>query len=748
MAKKTPAKNVHIDQDKWRYGHLHLIDSIPAGDPKVANAISTYANYVDTNRQSRHWVRAVQWIENILFSAGRHYVDDILVSRLTRDSNNDLSIVNEASRSIPRPVNDLLGRYVETNIALLTENRPRPRVTPKGGRAEDKDRAQLSEWTLEYLWEALDMPELHREIARLILHCGICWMEICHDPAQPRRISTPETTTADKTAVTMPDGSIVQAPVPRQVTVRNETGEIQFTEEIKYGEVTAKVISPFEMHLPVAHWWDGDDMEWVMREYYTPIQSLLDKYGGEGKKRNAGLTKRNGWHIDRLDDVGTTNVRNLPIWWWERLSDLVEGPGPSIYVGTPEQWEGYTTVRIFDRKPSPTWPRGRTIIVAGEQVIYDSPKEIGARAYDPRWPDRWHPYIRFRWEPMMGSVYGRSLVSKLLPKLKRVNAIDTTLIMWRRTVPIAAWISPKGAHPVEDIWYGMPGGVYEYDPRLTAGKAPEPVYPPDYPRTALEERQTQIAEMEAIAGTEEILRGQRPAGVTSAMMLDVLRKQALASRSSILQSWDESLQKEGSILLQEVIKNVRNDPRYVENLKIIAREQKSSRTIEQFAGTDLSDNVQVRVDTASLALVSKEAREQKMIEVLQYLPNLMTVPVELRSAIFDELGLKDKVQPQGADVERAKRMLSWIRQGDFDRIIPFPEDDPYVFHNLFVEEYKSEGFWNMDSQQQQLLLKLIEAYKQQIEQRERQQLLMMQLTGGFGGGGGPQGGGEGGPPIQ
>jgi hypothetical protein len=738
LAKKKTA-SPHPSQDKWKYGHLRLIDNIPAGDPAIANAISTYANYVDTNRQSRHWVRAVQWIENILFTSGRHYVDDLLVSRLTRDSNNDLSIVNEATRSIPKPVNDLLGRYTETNIALLTENRPRPRVSPKGGRAEDEDRAQLSEWVLEYLWEALDMPELHREIARMILHCGVCWMEIVHDPTMPRRIVTPQTEREDTTTIEGPGGQKIIAPVPRDVPVRDEQGNLKFSEDVTYGDLSAKVISPFEMHMPVAHWWNGEEMDWVMREYYAPVQSLIDKYGSI--KRKAGLTKKEGWHVDVLDEVGTTNVRNLPIWWWERLSDLVEGPGPSIYVGTPEQWEGYTTVRIFDRKPSPDWPRGRTIMVAGDKVLYDSPKDIGARAYDPRWPNRWHPYVRFRWEPQIGSIYGRSLVSKLLPKLKRVNAIDTTLIMWRRTVPIATWIAPKGAHPVEDIWYGQPGGVIEYDPRMTAGKAPEPVFPPEYPRTALEERATQIAEMEAIAGTEEILRGQRPAGVTSATMLEVLRKQALASRSSILQAWDESLQAEGSIMLQEVIKHVKSDPRYVEALKVLSMEKQSRRTIENFAGSDISDNVLVRVDTASLALVSKEAREQKVIEIMQYLPNLMSAPPSLQNAIFEELGLAKKLQPQGADINRVKRLMAYIRQGEYDRVIPFPEDDPYIFFDLLSQEMKQDSFYNLDNQQQQVLIGLMEMYKLKIQELEAQklkmQMMMMQQ-----GGGGQQGGGQ------
>jgi hypothetical protein len=249
---------------------------------------------------------------------------------------------------------------------------------------------------------------------------------------------------------------------------------------------------------------------------------------------------------------------------------------------------------------------------------------------------------------MVGSIYGRSLVSKLLPKLKRVNAIDTTLIMWRRTYPYATWISPKGSHPVEDIWHGKPGQVWEYDPRRTQGKSPEPVYPPEYPRTALEERQTQIAEMEAIAGTEEILRGQRPTGTTSAVMLDILRKEALAGKSATLQAWDESLEHLGSSMLQEVIKTIRGDPRYAEGIRIIANERKSRLTISEFAGKDLSDNIRVRVDTASQALISKEAREAKAIEFMQYAPGLMQLPLQLQHAIISELNFDRALKPFGS----------------------------------------------------------------------------------------------------
>jgi hypothetical protein len=707
----------------FRRGMLHLTDHIPTGDPALGPALFEYSQEQATNRQAVQWRRAVSWMENIFFSLGRQYVDDVLINRITQSSSGSSSLIGEQVRQIPRPVNDLLGRYIETNIALLTENQPRPRVTPKSDRAEDIDAAELSEYALEYLWEANHMPGKHRELARILLHCGVGWMENIYDPTVPRRISVPKTEEQPLQITPEGMGAVTVPGATRPVTVRDERGRAVTTDQIEYGDITSRVVSPFEMHVPYGHDWFDDDMGWVMRESFVSIQSLYDKYSDPKLQKELG-GKRKGWHFDRLTEVKEVELQSLPLWWWYQLSDLVEGQGQGVYGGNAESWGGYTVVRIFDRKPNPNWPRGRTIIAAGDQIIYDSPKSIGARAYDTRWPNRWHPYTIFHWERQIGSVYGRALVTKLLPKLKRVNAIDTTLIMWRRTVPISTWLVPKGANVVDDIFTGRPGGLWEYDPIRTRGAKPEPVFPMNYPAAAIQEREQQIVEMETIAGTEEILRGQRPQGVNSAMMIDILRKQALASRSAILSQWDEGLQTEGQVLLQEVIKNVKNDTRYAERIRILASESKSRLTIDQFSGMDLSDNTNVRVDTASLALVSKEAREAKAIEFLQYAPGLMALPLGLRQSIIEELGFDNSLNPQGPDVERAKRMIAWIRQGQYERVIPMPEDDPYVFYELLKAESQAESAWDMDQQQIQYLHGMLDIYKEQIQIREQAQVQM------------------------
>lgn len=705
---------------KFSQGQLNQIDDLPPGDDAIAGAIKSYCQSINNNRQSYKWVQAVQWVENILFGLGRQYIDDLLVARISRDTDGNLSVNRDYAKRVPKPVNDFIGRYVETNISLLTENRPQPRITAKSDARDDRQKAELSQLVIEYLWEALNLPEKHREIARVLMYCGMCFLETAYDPTEPRHLAIQETKTEGQMSIPGPAGAPINLPVDRKVGVLDERGAPVYKASVEFGDITCRVVSPFELHFPQVHWWE--DVDWVIKETYCPVSTLKDRYLVPELK--SILSKKNGWDLSALDHCSTENVQSLPLWWWERMSNVIEGPGPSIYVGTPEMWDDYVVVRTLDRKPSPKWPKGRTVVVVGDKILYDSPKTNGGRVYDPRWPHRWHPYTRYRWEAQIGSILGRSLVAKLLPKIKRINAIDTTLIMWRRTIPIATWIMPKGTSPIEDLHTGRPGSYVEYDARKTGGAAPTPVHPPNYPEAALVERETCKQEMEEIAGTEDVLRGQRPTGVNSAAMLDVLRKQALSSRSAILQAWDESLQHVGTSILQEVIKHVKADSRYEERLKILSREKSSRFTIQSFTGADLSDNVIVRVDTASMAMVSKEAKQARAIEIMQYAPGLVALPLTLQKKLMDDLGWPDSMSAKSPDIQRAQILISLVKNNRFDLAVPFPEDDPYIMHEFLVEDMKMESFMDYPQEQQVKIFELVEYYKGEIVRIEQAQLKM------------------------
>ena len=140
----------------------------------------------------------------------------------------------------------------------------------------------------------------------------------------------------------------------------------------------------------------------------------------------------------------------------------------------------------------------------------------------------------------------------------------------------------------------------------------------------------------------------------------------------------------------------------------------------------MSDNVTVRIDTASEALGAREARKQQALAIMQYAPSLMPLPSGLRAALVEELGYKEALLPEGTQIARVKRMLSWIRGKRYDRAFPMKYDDPYVFMDLLVEEIQSDAFYNLDLEQQMKLLELTDMYEQQIQIREAQAIALQQ----------------------
>lgn len=727
-------------QSVYRNGYMNQIDTIAWGDTTIASALNSYSTSQVYDHKSIHWHRVIRYVENILFLAGRHYLDDLLLGRIARSIGGDISLIKDSFRNLPKPTNDIIGRYIEANVSLLTDNKPIAKIYPMSDDNRDIQAAKLSELTYQFLSDSLNLPHMRRQIARLILSCGVAWMEIAYDPTQPRHLPLPiEKGKEKKKQETTPQDIINRGGegLPEREYEKDEKGRFVYSETPQYGDIALRIVSPFEMFLPNVHYWDSAEMGWVMREYYAPIEAVKSQYAVLDPEK---FSPEKGWFLDRLQKISPTgnNIQFTPLWWWERLSQIVEGSGTNLYTGTPDLWTNYTTVKVFDRKPNAMWPKGRTIIAIGDQVLYDSPPEVGARAYDPRWPKRWHPYVIYRWEPLPTTdIYCRPLVTKLLPKIKRINAIDTTLILWRRASPFASWIVPKGAAPREGQWMGGVAQIWEYDPRRTAAAEPKPIFPPDFPAGLLEERRQQLAEVEMIAGTEEVLRGQRPAGVRSVMLYDALRREALASRSAILQSWDTSLENEASLLLQTTIKHMKDDdPVFAERLKILARNQVSDVTIDSFSGSLLSDNVEVEIDTASQAVSSREARKAMAVEFLRYSAGLMSIPFpSLRQKLVEEIGFGEGLSPQGPDVDRARRLLGWLKEGRYERVVPFPEDDPDVYLDIFIKEMKSDGFYNLSEEQKTLLLALVRFYREErdrrIQQAMMQQMMMARAQAGI-----------------
>lgn len=133
------------------------------------------------------------------------------------------------------------------------------------------------------------------------------------------------------------------------------------------------------------------------------------------------------------------------------------------------------------------------------------------------------------YERIDGRIYGRSVVDIIAAKQDQLNRFDSYLeLCWSRMGnPI--WVEPKGAEV--EKFTGEPGLVVKYMPTIQGAK-PERLDGIAPPAGAPEHRQQIIADIESLAGTLDVLKGDKPGGVEafSALQLLVERSQSRFTR--------------------------------------------------------------------------------------------------------------------------------------------------------------------------------------------------------------------------
>ena len=198
-------------------------------------------------------------------------------------------------------------------------------------------------------------------------------------------------------------------------------------------------------------------------------------------------------------------------------------------------------------KPNRDYPDGLFLRVLGDAqptIIHKTDEGLpGPLPYkdikgNPIWP-----WVHMGYEHMGGRIWARSPLETLLPKQDQINQLDSLvqLIIQRTANPV--WLEPKGSEVKK--FTGEPGLVVKYNPLIAAGNAkPERIPGENIPATLMALRQSYIQDFENLAGTSDVLKGQRPPNIEafSALQLLVERSQsrfapALAERGRAYRAW-------------------------------------------------------------------------------------------------------------------------------------------------------------------------------------------------------------------
>ena len=654
---------------------------------RLGQAIELHLNQA----RERKWSRALQWFRNASFMAGQHH--DTFKYRMGGQFTADTVVIPPRLEGVmsPHMVDNHVLRIVQANIAELTGMNPYPNVEPASLSPDDADLAKIAELALSVLWEyPLRVPEKLRMLVAYLSVTGTAAAETYFSEldAVEERLKLERRDIPD-----LISGKTIQDWV-----------ETDSTEWAQKQGLRMKIWSGFHLDVNPDATSDCDTLTWVCRSTFEDVELMKRMFDRD----------ESNYHREPLKGLGPSEYADDALWHWEMLKDLVDSPSSDTPValerGSRRTLAGCTRVRMIDTRPNLAFPMGRTLVSVGGKVVYAGPSRSWTQAY----PERWTPMRIARWWTLPGRFEGIPLISPLVPLQKRINALDCIIRLNRQHLGVGAWLLPKACKVPEGLIGPFSGQniTYNFGPR---GEKPERVEYPIMPADIWEERGGCVASMERLGGIAGSQLQSSPSALRAGVMLDFSQRQALQSKSAVLLDFEAFVGGLAQDILQEVARNMPDDPELLRRVSVAAREL-GDLAMERYASLDLRDNVRVKIDLRSQMLQTPEAKKEAAGLVLQFGGQNMT-PVE-RAKVAAIMGLDEIESQSSAQWKRARRMVERVMQGQIDAAVVLEGvDDPALFGEVVRDAMLSERAEVAPMEVKQALQSLLDAYSQQLQAR-------------------------------
>ena len=201
--------------------------------------------------------------------------------------------------------------------------------------------------------------------------------------------------------------------------------------------------------------------------------------------------------------------------------------------------DGITEYEVW-YKPCDAYPEGLVFRVIGEsgQIIAhleDTEAIPGPLPYKDADGTPLFTFAHAAYEHVGGRILGSGVVDLLIQKQDILNQIDSLYILCLTRMGNPVWLEPKGAE-IQKL-NGMPGLVIKWNPLTVGGNAkPERIDGVDPPQSFMTFREATLADMEAAAGTSDIMKGAKPTGVEAFSALQLLDEKSKGRFTPVFQS--------------------------------------------------------------------------------------------------------------------------------------------------------------------------------------------------------------------
>lgn len=646
------------------------------------------------------------WERNQLMVDGRQWLSFSgeaatggLWKRIETSRNNDF---------IPRPVTNYMFDSYQTLKAYLIKSKPRSTVYPNTSLYQDKTAAAISELCIESNWARLKETQNYEYAAACLVMYGTVFKKDYWDTTElvmakvPRMVQQPK---MDPNTGQMVGIEEVQATDP-------ETGDPLF-DSMPLGDVNTDIVEPFRIALdPLAN--DIHKIRWIMEYSVQPLSWIKEVYDRD-PEQSPGYTGR----VEEVKEE-TSLQGGLKRFYALKGSSGVKTSGQggaSQSSGSEEHLTNSAVVKEYYERPSRDYPNGRMVVVANGVCLYagDSPY-IGPELGD------WHPYSECRWEIVPGRFWGKSPLDNAAEIQKQINSIDSVIVLNRKTMAIPQKLIPISAGISHGTWTGRPGQeIYFRD--VGGGQPPQVIQAHGVDPTVFQERAQRVEDMKTITGAIDILKGDRPDGITAASALEMLYEVGMGKLFPILDRWKHMVQ--GSQKKQlRIISKYYKEPRpdFIRMLRQLNKEL-SADAINNFIGTDLHDNCNVVVEAGSNVTKLQAARKQELREAAQAGVLNLADPRN-RAEYLEQMGITGFDSDIGPDEKRAE-----LENSQIDNLKNAPTKQPVVLdwdndaiHMQVHEKRMKEPSW------MELAPEIQQAYMSHRQQHEQQMQRKMMLA--------------------
>lgn len=406
-------------------------------------------------------------------------------------------------------------------------------------------------------------------------------------------------------------------------------------------------------------------------------------------------------------------------------------------------------------KPNREFPKGRMIIKAGGKMVYLSTPEIGSPYFLPMDVPVWHPYSVFKYEPYVGRFLGKSLVEQLIPLQMRLNEINGAILENANTMAKPNIMAAIGQLK-RGIMNGKGANIYTYQ-QVPGTNPPFILEGAPLPSQFFQERQNIIDQMVRIAGTNFVMQGQSPTGVTAASAISQLLENANTQHSGMMLMWEKFHEQRFTKKLRIVHKfNIYPDKTLNKKLADITENCLDTQVQDFIGAQDLAEDTTLKITAMSMTPKSEIAKSQSYMDLAgkgmldPRLPEPSPTGEKLRAQLLEKMGLEPLDSDDSIELKKAKWENSRLLQGNPVQVSEYDNSAVHLPTHIgqiqdpnFLENASPEIFGAFQTHIQEH--KAFDLEKQQEEMNQQAQMQLQAQMSAIAGQSPP--GGEGMPPL-